>query len=395
MIFAFTLAFAVDLDATRQRVVDHAVEVARAEARAAEARGATWQAASGALPQVELFASGSRGAGLTSFGFERPVATQAGAGVRGSWQLLAPGSWAATDAARHSALGARALRDWARVTARRDATVAVAELWVAQDEAAAWSAAVDDATEALDAVQSLVDAGLRPPADAARARADRASLSARAASAEGEVAGRCARVRALLREPVAASCDAVVVGELLPAESSAQHPALVAAEEAVAAARGARTSALLDRGPTLEATGTAAHYLAGDASGFGWSAGLEAQLPLVSGGAGIGSNQSARARADDATLALEAQQRDLDAARVDTEARFVAAQTSLEAQHAALAAAEEALALVAARYEQGLDGLESWLSARRARDEARAGLAQARGAHLAALAELESVRGVW
>src|SRR5690606_29519476 len=111
------------------------------------------------------------GAGLTSFGFERPVATQVGVGVSGRWALVAPGAWAAADAARHTVRGTDALLAWTRVTARRDATLAVAELWSAEAEQAAWQAAADDAARADEAVQSLVSSGLRPAADGAGTRA--------------------------------------------------------------------------------------------------------------------------------------------------------------------------------------------------------------------------------
>jgi hypothetical protein len=49
---------------------------------------------------------------------------------------------------------------------------------------------------------------------------------------------------------------------------------------------------------------------------------------------------------------------------------------------------------VDARYRQGLEGLEAWLAARRTRDETVVALARGRGAWLAAVAELEGVRGV-
>lgn len=389
-------AAAVDLEATRAAAVEQAIAVEQAAARAAAAQGATWEAVGTQLPQVDLFASASQGAGLTSFGFERPVSQQAAAGVQATWQLLDPAGWAATEAARHTARGQRALLDWARVDARRDATLAVAELWTAQQQADAWRAAVDDAREALDAVQGRVDAGLRAPADAARARATLARLEALAAEAEGAVAGRCARVRALVREPVDRACDPAVVDGATEGEvPQGPHPALVAADEVLRATRARRSGTLLERVPSLAATGTAAHYVAGDASGFGWSTGLEARMPLVSSGAGIGRARQARADVDDATLAYEAQERELAAATIDATARHAAAGLRVEAEARALDAAEEALRLVQARYDQGLDGLEAWLIARRTRDEARASLAQARGARLAVLAELESLQGVW
>ena len=83
-----SLAHGVELDEVRARATEVAIEVARAEAETQRRRGLTWQASSGSLPQIDLFASGSTGQGLTSFGFERPVQVQAGVGVNGSWTLV-------------------------------------------------------------------------------------------------------------------------------------------------------------------------------------------------------------------------------------------------------------------------------------------------------------------
>ncbi|MCB9693585.1 MAG: TolC family protein [Alphaproteobacteria bacterium] len=285
--------------------------------------------------------------------------------------------------------------DWARVTARRDATVAVATLWAAEAERDAWTEAAEDARKAADAVESLASAGLRPPADAARTRAVALALEARAVGAEGAVAGRCAELQALLRDPVDGRCALEAPSPEVPLEGEGPHPALVAAQEALQAARARRTGAVLARGPTVTANGTVGQYLAGDNSGIGWSAGLDARLPVVSVGAGRGADRMAVAARDDAELALEAQERGLEAAAVAAGARWEAAVAGLAALEASAQAAEQALALVGGRYDEGLEGLEAWISARRARDEARVALAQGRAERLAALAEVEAVRGVF
>lgn len=388
-------AFALDLEEARSRATEGAIEVARAEARSRQARGQRLAALSGSLPQVELFAAGSVGKGLTQFGFERPVASQLGLGVTGSWTLIDPSGWAAADAAAHSARGDRALLDWARVTARRDATLAVAALWSAQGELAAWDEAVVDARKARAGIVSLVDSGLRPPADGARAEADLATLEAQRTGARAAVVQRCAELQALLRVPVDGVCSLDSPEVSVAGETPGDHPALVAAEEALRAARSARGSTLLDHAPTVSATGTVGQYYAGDNSGIGWSAGVDARLPVFGSGGRLGADRLARAAKDDAELALEAQERGLAAARVTAEARWEAASAGLEARTKALEAAEVALGLVQERYARGLEGLEAWSTARRARDEARVTLAQARAEKLTALAELESVRGVW
>lgn len=390
-----SLAWALDLEGARARAADQAIEVARAEAAVRSASGATWVAASGALPDVGLFATASTGAGLTSFGFQRPVRSQMAIGANGSWTLIAPGSWAAANAAHHTVVGQRALLDWTRVLARRDATAAVAALWAAEAEQAAWELAAADANQAAEGIQSMVDSGLRPGADGARARALAARLRANAATAEGEVAGRCAELQALLREPIDGRCTLDAPESQDPRPADGTHPALVAAQAALRSARAARLGAVLDRAPTVTANGTVGQYVAGDNSGLGWSAGVDARLPLLSGGEGIGRNRSAAAARDDAQLALEAQERDLAAAVISAEARWRASNTSLQALQLAADAADEAMVLIQARYQEGLEGLEAWQSTRQARDEARVALARGRAEQLGVLADLESVRGVW
>lgn len=389
------LAFGVDLDSAREQAVARAIAVEQAQAEVDRAEGTFWVARSGALPSVELFASTSTGAGLTSFGFDRPVRTQAAFGATGSWTLIAPETWASGTAARHSMKGQRAMLDWSRVSARRDATVAVAELWAAQEVAAALSASVDDAERALAAVQSRVDNGLRPPADAARSEAVVASLRARAIQAEGEVAASCAALFSLLRQDVPQTCSLVSPERQEPLTSDTRHPALVAADEALAAAQAARSAAIYGRLPTVSVTGTVGEYFAGDQNGLGWSAGAQASVPLVSGGAGVGDNAVAVAVRERARLAVEGEERRLQAARVAAQARYDAADASMTALSSSVRAADAALQMVDSRYTEGLESLDVWLGARRERDDARVALAQGRAATLMALAELESVSGVW
>lgn len=394
MILLLASAFALDLQEARDRATESAIDVARAEARVRATRGQRWVTRSGALPQVELFASGSMGRGLTQFGFERPVTSQLGLGATGSWTLISPSGWAASAAAGHSVRGDRALLDWARVTARRDATQAVAGLWSAQGELEALEASTEDARRIAEGVGSLVDGGLRPRADGARARADLATLEARVVSARAAVSQRCAELQALLRLPVDGRCELDLPEVGTPGMAEGDHPALVAADEALKAARDARTAAWLGHAPTVSATGTVGQYVAGDNSGIGWSAGVDARLPVLGSGSRLGADQTAAAAKDDATLALESQQRSLTAARIAAESRWEAAQAGRAARQSALSAAEEALTLVESRYGQGLESIEGWLTARRTRDEARVSLALSKAEHLAALAELESVRGV-
>jgi outer membrane protein TolC len=389
------MAFGVELEATRRTAVDAAIAVAVAEAEQRAASGRAWSATAGTLPQIDLFASASTGAGLTSFGFERPVATQLGAGVTGRWALVDPGGWSGALAAHHTQRGQRALVDWARVMARQEATVAFGALWQATAEEKAWQEAATDAQEAAAGLEELVSAGLRPPADGFRARSQAAQLEAFAEEARGAVVGRCAELQALVRTEVTGTCALVEPEVGPPGTGPEEHPALVAAAAALQAAKAQRASALLARGPRVDATGTLAQYVAGGQEGVGWSAGVEATLPVVSGGDGIGTNRTAVADQRAAKLALERQELDLAAATLAAEAAHRAAIRSLEAQQTALDAAVEALARVEARYREGLEGIEAWQSARRTRDEARVAVARGQVAVLLAVAEVEAVRGVW
>jgi outer membrane protein len=390
-----TLAFGMDLDSAREQAVAHAIAVEQAQADVDRAEGTFWVARSGALPSVELFASTSTGAGLTSFGFDRPVRIQAAVGATGRWTLVAPASWASGTAARHSLKGQRAMLDWSRVTARREATIGIAELWAAQEIASSLADSVTDAEQAMAAVQSRVDSGLRPPAEAARSQATTASLRARSIQATGEVAAACAGLYALLRQDVPDSCSLVSPTWQAPRAEEGRHPGLVAADEALAAAQASRAAAAYDRLPTVAITGTAGDYFAGDRNGFGWSAGAEARMPLVSGGSGVGENTVAVAVRQRARLAVEDEERRLAAARVAAKARYDSADASVVALQSSVEAADAALRLVDARYSEGLESLDVWLGARRERDDARVALAQGQAATLAAVAELESVNGVW
>ena len=199
----------------------------------------------------------------------------------------------------------------------------------------------------------------------------------------------------MLRLDVVQTCSVVSPAWDAPREEEGRHPALIAADEALAAAQAARTAAVYDRLPTVSVTGTAGDYFAGDRNGFGWSAGAEARVPLVSGGSGVGDNAVAVAVRERARLALEDEERRLTAARVAALARYEAADASVTALQSSVTAADAALRLVDARYSEGLESLDVWLGARRERDEARVAPAQGQAATLVALAELESVNGVW
>jgi outer membrane protein TolC len=388
-------AHAMSLDEARGLAEAQALEVAAAEARADEAGALAWAAMGYALPSVTGFADYSIGSGQTAFGFERPILDQLGVGVRGSWRLIDPSGWVAAAGARRSARGQQAMLDWARLTARSQATAAYAEVLAAQEVVAAWERSLEDAERQESASASLVEAGLRPPADRAQAVAAREGARASLIASQGELTVRCAELQGLLNQEVTGTCalEPVEWGE--PASATAEHPALVAAREARAAARAGKASASLGLAPSVSFTGTAANYWVSDTSGFGWNAGVGVSMPLFEGSTNLADIAASSARARQADTASSTQERDLSVLRISSEARLRAAQAGVEALQEALASAEEGLRLVDERYRAGLDGIAEWLAARRQRDLAAISLAEGHGSLGRAVAEVEAAHGVW
>lgn len=389
-------AHGLELDEARLLAKEKAsaVELARAETDAAEAAA---RADAGALlPQVTGFADVTVGSGYTAIGFERPVPWQAGVGARGTWTLIDPGRWAAAAAARRTARGQAALLAWARVQARRDATSAYASVHGSTAVADALVGAAEDAARSAEAVADLVRAGVRPPADAARARADAQDLRARAEAARGEVDVACAQLQALLDHTVDGRCtvDAVAFESHEPAAGPADHPALVAFDQAVRASRARGTAAAWAHLPTVSADGTAAFYAVPERTGPGWSATVSVDVPLTAPTTGVGDVAEARATTARAEADLDRQVRDLAVATVQARARLRAARRVLEARQAGVEAATEAWRRVDARFAQGLVDLTTWLDARRARIEADVALHRARAELGVALAEVEAAAGV-
>ncbi|MCB9761365.1 MAG: TolC family protein [Alphaproteobacteria bacterium] len=389
-------ALALDLGEARRVAAERSLAVERARADADAAAGDAGVVLAGSLPSVVGFADASTGAGLTAFGFPRPIQNQLGVGLTASWTLVDPGGWAAASAARRTARGQSAMVDWAMVDARRAATSTYAAALAASEEVAALRVAWEDAREAADAVASLAEAGLRPPADAAQARAAAAVLHSRLLEAEGRAGARCAELQGLIRAEVNGRCALDPVQWAPALEGPAEHPALVAAREALGAAEATRTAAVLDRAPTVSASATGAQYaVTGGESGPGWSASVGVDVPIVAGGAGAREIQADRARVRAAEAALDDQRQALDVARVSAELRLQAARAGLEAREEALTAAQAALELVDERYANELEDITAWLAARQARDNAAVALAQAQAELGAALAEVEAARGVW
>jgi outer membrane protein TolC len=388
-------AHAMDLEEVRDRATRQAISVEQARARRDAADGRAWMATAENLPAVVGFVSGGTGAGFTAFGFPRPVQSQLGAGLRGTWALLSPADWGAASAARQTAAGQAALLDWAVVEARRDGTSAFVAAAASAEVHAALEQAFADAMRAEIAVAGQVEAGLRPPADGARAKAERAALEADLATAGWQRRARCGELLALLREDPTGSCDLNPGDVPAAAAGPSAHPALLAARATLSAARSEVHAATGALAPRLDASaGTAWYATSAGSGGPGWSAALDLTVPLVASGAGAASRSAERAEATLAELALEDQERGLRVALATAEARLDAARVGLSARERAREAAAAGLTLVEQRYHNGLAPLTDWIDARRQRDAAAVALARARAELGAAVAELEAARGV-
>lgn len=389
------LALALDLEEVRDRAERAAIAAERAEAERTIAKAGFVQSVAGSLPAVTGFASVSTGQGFTSFGFERPVQTQTGIGARGSWVLISPAQWAAAHSARQALVGRTAMLGWARVNARRDATIRYATAWAAARELEARERAAADADEAARAVQALVEAGLRPGADAARAKADALTAKAELDTARFRATAACAELLALIRDDPDGRCELDTPEWAEPRGGPSTHPALDASKAALAGAKAGTWSSASGLGPTVTASGTAAWYATdGGVGGFGWNAGAEAAMPLFGAGSGWAQVFASEAEARAAALDLEEQERALRVALKSATARHEAALSALEARSAALEATERALELVTERYRTGTAALTEWMDARRSRDAAAVALAAADAEVGTALAELEAARGV-
>ncbi|TVQ93622.1 MAG: TolC family protein [Deltaproteobacteria bacterium] len=383
------------LAATQDRAVRRAVAVELAVASADQARGeaSVWRGR--ALPAVSLFTQLGVGAGFTPFGFERPIPWQVGLGAQGAWSVVDPSTWAAATSARRTARGREAIVQWTKAQARRDAAVAYTEAWSAARAAALLREAVQELHRAEDAIRRLVEAEVRPAVDLARARADALEFEAQAEAATGEATAACARLQALVDAELSGRCELEAPQAGPPERGPDRHPALAAAEEALGAAKASGDQARFAYLPSINADGTVAEYIVADrGTGLGWSANITLDVPLTIATTGPGDLAMAKAEQRLAAAELDGQERDLAATLLAAEARLKASELALLARRGSLNAAEEAFRRTDERYRNGIDGVTSWLDARRVSIEAKVSVVYAEAAVVAATAELEGVRGV-
>lgn len=387
--------YSESLVSAQDRAVRRAVAVEVAVAAADQARGEASAWRGQALPALALFTQLGVGAGFTPFGFERPIPWQVGLGARGAWSMVSPSTWAAATSARRTARGRDALVQWTKAQARRDAAVAYTEAWSAAEAARLLTEASAELRRSERAVGEMVQAGVRPQVDLVRARADALEFEAQAEAAKGEATAACARLQALVDVQISGRCRLEATEAASPEEGPDRHPALLAAEEALGAAKASRDSARFAHLPSISADGTVAEYIVADrGTGLGWSANVNLDIPLSIATTGPGDLAAAKAEQRLAAAELDGQERDLAATLLAAEARLSASKLALIARRGALIAAEEAFRRTDERYRSGLDGVTAWLDARRVRIEAQIAVIYAEAGVVSAAAEVEGVRGV-
>lgn len=385
----------ISLEDARARAQERSLDVALArwDVAAADGEAARWTGR--ALPSVAAFVSGTTGSGFTSFGFERPVASQIGAGVSGRFLLVDPSTWAAATAARRSVEGREATVDWTRIEARREATEFLARVVSELRVAEALARAAQDSGAEADAVTALVDAGLRPSADAARVRAQELDFVARAAEARGRAVAACSALQDRIGDEVTGTCEVTDLPlNPEPQEGAGEHPALTAARSAVDVSKASRSSTVAGLLPTVAVDGNVAHYtVPGRVGGLGWGVGFTVDIPVRIAEL-IGEVQVADAAEGRAEESLSGQTRALDATRVSAEGAWKAARSAVNARRGSLDAADAALRLVQERYRTGLSAVTDLLDTRSSRTDAAVGLRRAEASLWSALAALEAARGV-
>lgn len=283
----------------------------KAWANIGKARATLQSTRAGALPSVNASGSVSRGDQVSQQG----SATSAGviesrsSGLDASWEIDLFGK------VRRGAEAARA-RIEARVDNWHDARVSlgaeVADTYVQYRScgllADAYESSLTSMTHTQIATQQLVDAGFKPPAEGALARASLASTRSTLLSQRAEcdllvksLVNLTGTDEETLRALLAQSTDAVPQPALLsvrsvPADVLRQRPDLAATERELAAASAEIGVAQADLYPSLSLSGSLT-ISASDLvpSATSWSFGPSISIPLFDGGRRLAAVDTARA----------------------------------------------------------------------------------------------------
>ena len=297
------------------------------------------------------------------------------AGVLVAWEPLDFGYRAgmvrAADAGRQAAGADEALTRLQVATAAADAYLTV----LAADEAVrAATAGVDRARVVFDVVNARAEAGLRPGAEAARARAEVAAAeSARARAEQGAAVARAELGRWIAVPPDRIS---IAAGPFLrlPAEpeggTAAQHPRIQGAAARVDAAKAVEVAAakayvprlFLDATTYARGSGATANGAIGDVNGLAlsaknWAVGFNVTLPLFDAPALHQRHALEMARALDASARYDQAVQDLAADVAKAQAVLTTARRIAALAPAQLEAAQAAEEQARARYDSGLGNI--------------------------------------
>jgi outer membrane protein len=297
------------------------------------------------------------------------------AGVLVAWEPLdfgyRSGMVRAADAARAAAGADEALTKLQVATAAADAYLTV----LAADEALhAATAGVERARIIFDVVNARAEAGLRPGAEAARARAEVAAAeSARARAEQGAAVARAELGRWL---GIAPDRIAIAAGPFLglPPESGAAavtpHPRVQAAAARVEGARAAEAAAakayvprlFIDLATYARGSGAAANGAIGGVNGLAlttqnWAVGFNVTFPLFDAPALRQRHAIEIARTEDASARYDQTVQDLSADLAQAQAVLATAQRIAALAPAQLDAAKAAEEQARARYDSGLGNI--------------------------------------
>ncbi len=400
-----------------QRSVEDYPAVRAAAERAAATSSAVQLAKTAYLPRADFLGQVDRATRNNVFGLVLPLSGLpsisgpvlgtnnltsvwgSAVGLSVSWEPFDFGlRQANVDAAQSASARDRAGQDVARLEVGAAAAEAFLTLLAAQQKASAARAGVDRLETVSRVVAGLAAAGLRPGADAARARAEVALAQAQLIRAEEDVS--LARVSLSQFLGVSPSDIAVTPGPLLepppavplPSGKPEDHPAAREQSAAVDGARSAERAVARAYFPRFNlqaatyARGTGARTdgtIGGAAAGLGpniqnWALGMSVTFPAFD----LPANRARRQIALHHELSEAAQYqrtlRDLAAQRGRAEAELAATRNLVDTTLTQLEAARAAEQQATARYKSGLGGITEVAEAERLLTQAEADEAVAR-----------------
>ncbi|MDJ0275263.1 TolC family outer membrane protein [Sphingomonas sp. 2R-10] len=373
-------------------------ELAAARARQEALEETPEQARAGGRPVVAVTGNG---------GYDRlGLGSAASATVTGTMPIWTGGRVLSAVRAANGdvAAGAEALRDVEAVILQR-VVGAYADLLFSQQAVDVARVGIERLDRQVAEARSRFGLGQSTRTDVAQLEAQRASVVANLADAEGALATAAAVYRATVGQDAGTLSAEVAAPTALPttladarAQAETNNPLLMRQRRIVAAAGARIDLARAERAPSLDLTGSYGRgtgLVDGDMRGFpaATSAGLVLRVPLLTGGL-----VSSRVRQAQATARAERYQADAASreARRDADtawAAFTAAQGRLRASIDGLAAAELALQGVRAEYGFGLRSTIDILVADQSLRAAQLSVASSRADVLVAQAALLRATG--